>query len=181
MCERSECQVDLLGDDVSSPTPQANGQPAQNNQDLLAEIFGSSTPSTAPTSPQPPSTSKSTVQDILDLFGSPNPTVSTPSATLNTSQPPFSLLQTQTSPTTSIAQPTPTPAPSAAPPRLASYTVYEKNELKITLTPQTSAARPGVVNIMARFQVTGSNAASTINFQAAVPKVSCLLPILSPW
>jgi AP-1 complex subunit gamma-1 len=43
--------------------------------------------------------------------------------------------------------------------------------LKITLTPQTSAARPGLVNILARFQVSGANPANGVNFQAAVPKV----------
>jgi hypothetical protein len=43
--------------------------------------------------------------------------------------------------------------------------------LKVTLTPQTSAARPGVVNILARFQVSGTNPAIALNFQAAVPKV----------
>ena len=53
-----------------------------------------------------------------------------------------------------------------------SYTAYEKNELKITLTPQTSAQRPGVVNILARFQVMGSVPVQGLAFQAAVPKVS---------
>jgi len=86
---------------------------------------------------------------------------------VSTSSSAFPLLQTQSQPT-----PTPQPAQPPAAPRLTSYTAYAKNELKITLTPQTSASRPGVVNIMARFQVTGSNAASGLNFQAAVPKVN---------
>ena len=55
--------------------------------------------------------------------------------------------------------------------RLTAYTAYEKNELKVTLTPQTSPNRPGIVNVLARFQVTGQNAAAGLSFQVAVPKV----------
>lgn len=66
--------------------------------------------------------------------------------------------------------PPPQPAAPAAP-RLATYTAYEKNDLKITLTPQTSAAQPGTVMILARFQVAGAVAATGLSFQAAVPKV----------
>ncbi|KAL4078785.1 adaptin N terminal region-domain-containing protein [Scleroderma yunnanense] len=172
---RATKDADLLGDDVTSPTSQINGQPVQNNQDLLAEIFGSN-PSTTSASPQPPSSQKTTVQDILGLFDTPTPLMTAP-AVASTSSSSFSLLQTQ-------PQPAPTPQPTQPPaaPRLTSYTAYAKNELKITLTPQTSAARPGVVNIMARFQVTGSNAASGLNFQAAVPKSQQLqmLPMSSP-
>jgi AP-1 complex subunit gamma-1 len=36
-------------------------------------------------------------------------------------------------------------------------TAYDKNELKITLTPQTSAAKPRVAVILAHFQVAGSS------------------------
>jgi len=46
--------------------------------------------------------------------------------------------------------------------------------MKITLTPQVSAAKPGVVNILARFQVSGGNAATAMNFQAAVPRTQQL-------
>jgi hypothetical protein len=42
----------------------------------------------------------------------------------------------------------------------------------ISLTPQRSATQPGVVDILARFQVKGSTAANSLNFQVAVPKVS---------
>ncbi|KAI6101346.1 adaptin N terminal region-domain-containing protein [Pisolithus sp. B1] len=162
---RATKDADLLGDDLVSPSPQVNGQPVQNNQDLLAEIFGSSTTPTATSSSQPPASHKSAVQDILGLFDSPKP--QTPSSAVPSSSPQsaFSLLQTQVQPVTS-----PPPAQPSGAPRLTSYPAYEKNELKITLTPQTSAARPGVVNIMARFQVTGSNTATGVNFQAAVPK-----------
>jgi AP-1 complex subunit gamma-1 len=57
--------------------------------------------------------------------------------------------------------------------RLTAYPAYEKNGLRITLTPQTSPTRPGVVMILARFQVTGGEAVTGLSFQAAVPKV-CL-------
>jgi len=58
--------------------------------------------------------------------------------------------------------------------RLTAYTAYEKNELKVTLTPQTSPNRPGIVNVLARFQVTGQNAATGLSFQVAVPKTQQL-------
>lgn len=58
--------------------------------------------------------------------------------------------------------------------RLTAYTAYEKNELKVTLTPQTSPNRPGIVNILAQFHVMGQNMASGISFQVAVPKVGSL-------
>lgn len=159
-------QADLLGDEIPTAAGSAsNGQGAatQNNQDLLAEIFGNSS-SPSPSAKSPPAQSqKSTVDDILGLFGS-----SAPAATpVSTHAPPsdvlsaFSLPQTQSSP----------PPPPQATPRLTSYTAYEKNELKVTLTPQTSAARPGVVIILARFQTTGGSPVTGLNFQAAVPKV----------
>ena len=169
-------QADLLGDDVVPPTP-VNGQPtvtAQSNQDLLAEIFGPSTSlSSAPagvSSPTQPQRSK--VDDILTLFSTSDnlpSTLATPH--------PSTVLPSYSSPPPSLFTPTPTQAQSpptpvvAAQPRLTSYTAYDKNDVKITLTPQTSAARPGVVMILARFQVSSSQAATSLSFQAAVPKV----------
>ena len=47
--------------------------------------------------------------------------------------------------------------------------------MKITLTPQTSPQRPGVVNILARFQVVGMSGVTGLTFQAAVPKVRSVL------
>ncbi|KAG2356259.1 adaptin N terminal region-domain-containing protein [Suillus spraguei] len=163
--------ADLLGDEIASPMPVVNGQATHNNQDLLAEIFGSSpaapsaTPGRTPSiSPQP---QKSSVQDILGLFdSSPSPASPAPAPSSVTSA--FAAFSPQPQ---SQAPPRPSPQQQHPPaPRLTSYTAYDKQELKITLTPQTSAARPGVVNIMARFQVSGSNAATGLNFQAAVPK-----------
>ncbi|KIK39327.1 hypothetical protein CY34DRAFT_808436 [Suillus luteus UH-Slu-Lm8-n1] len=160
--------TDLLGDEVAPPTPVVNGQATHNNQDLLAEIFGSSPAAPSPTPGRTPSISpqpqKSSVQDILGLFDS-SPSTASPAPAPSTAAFAFSPQpQSQAPPRASPQQQHP-PAP-----RLTSYTAYEKQELKITLTPQTSAARPGVVNIMARFQVSGSNTATGLNFQAAVPK-----------
>ncbi|KAG6854249.1 hypothetical protein C0991_008942 [Blastosporella zonata] len=158
---------DLLGDEiVTTPVPETTS--AQRNQDLLADIFGSSSATTNAASPPP--SRQTTVDDILGLFGSsttitPNTSTSPPPAVTAASA--FSLLQTQSPP----------PQPPAQ--KLTAYTAYEKNELKITLTPQTNAAKPGVVMILARFQVSGDSAASGLNFQAAVPKSQQLqmLPI----
>jgi hypothetical protein len=69
-------------------------------------------------------------------------------------------------PTMAMAQPAQPPAP-----RLQSYIAYDKNDLKVTLTPQTSPAKPGLVMILARFQVSGDIPAVGLTFQAAVPKV----------
>ncbi|KAF8817550.1 Adaptor protein complex AP-1 gamma subunit [Phlegmacium glaucopus] len=181
-------EADLLGDEVVSPTP-VNGQPTatvQSNQDLLAEIFGPSTPtSSAPTTAASPPTQpqRSKVDDILTLFGTSGNLPSAPAhlhpsaAPPSYSSPPSSLFTS----TPAQAQSPPTPA-VAAQPRLTSYTAYDKNDVKITLTPQTSAARPGVVMILARFQVHGSQAATGLNFQAAVPKSQQLqmLPMSNP-
>jgi AP-1 complex subunit gamma-1 len=85
----------------------------------------------------------------------------------------FTPQQTQTPP----PQPQPQAQPSAPRPQLAAYSAYEKNGLKITLTPQTNPAKPGYINILARFQVMGASAANGLSFQAAVPKVSVTPPL----
>ncbi|KAJ3881280.1 adaptin N terminal region-domain-containing protein [Lentinula edodes] len=189
---------DLLGnDEVASPT--TNGT---NSQDLLADIFGSSGATSAPTpgpsagaANPPPKSQQSTIDDILGLFGN------TPSTTLATTATPPPGFMASSSPAPQITSnslsafsiptsqspvPVHTPAPAApAPPavsRLTSYTAYEKNSLKITLTPQTSPAKPGVVMILARFQVVGAAPATGLTFQAAVPKSQQLqmLPMSNP-
>ena len=157
------------------PTP-VNGQPTgtvQSNQDLLAEIFGPSTsissaPVTASSPPTQPQRSK--VDDILNLFGTSGGNLPSAPATPHPSAVPPSYTSSLFTPTQAQAQSPPTPA-VATQPRLTSYTAYDKNDIKITLTPQTSAARPGIVMILARFQVSGSEPATGLSFQAAVPKV----------
>ncbi|KAI0720900.1 Adaptor protein complex AP-1 gamma subunit [Fomitopsis betulina] len=170
---------DLLGDDIATPAPTNGSAPVQNNQDLLAEIFGSSSSPSAPSPAAPAQSQKSTVQDILGLFDSPAmPSTSTPIQTqaptfpvANGAPSVFNLPQTQTPP--------PQPAQPAQP-RLTAYPAYDKNELRIMLTPQVP--KPGVVNILARFQVSGSTAVTGLNFQAAVPKSQQLqmLPMSNP-
>jgi len=192
----------LINDDVVT-SPTTNGQAGgQTNDDLLAEIFGgSSSTSAAPdasgsTSPAAPKSQKSTIDDILGLFGntsapattsSPSPAPSGGSgldilAGLSSTSPPPAQPASNPMSTFSLPQ-SQSPAPAQpAPSRLQSYTAYEKNDLKITLTPQTSAAKPGVVMILARFQVSGSAPVTGIVFQAAVPKTQQLqmLPMSNP-
>jgi AP-1 complex subunit gamma-1 len=181
---------------VNSP-PNPTGVPqvsTSNTQNLLDEIFGSSSatemtisssPTSAPaTSASPPPKPRNAIDDILGLF--PDST-STPSPNpINTMVPTLGGLGSGlTSPAYGSGSPMPTPVPQSAfslpqaqsppqhPPqqRLTAYTAYEKNELKITLTPQMSPNRPGIVNVLARFQVLGQNAVSGLSFQVAVPKV----------
>ena len=192
---------DLLGgDDVTSPPPDSAGIPQvapSNTQNLLDEIFGSSpatevtqttqTPAPA-TSSSPPPKPRNAIDDILGLF--PNSTPTPMQNQMNTAVPTLGGLGSDlTSPTYGGGSPMPTPIPQSAfslpqaqsPPqqqpqqRLTTYTAYEKNELKVTLTPQINPNRPGIVNVLARFQVTGQNAASGLSFQVAVPKVCFLL------
>jgi len=188
---------DLMGGDdiisLGSGAPTTNGQPTalvQSNQDLLAEIFGSSPLTTSlPVSQQ--QQRKSTMDDILGLFGSTNLASSPAPSSLFTTSPPVtnplssllsnsssthssSTVQSPPMSSSSIATPAALPAAAAiikTAPQLTAYTAYEKNDLKITLTPQTSAAKPGIVMILAKFTVQNSSGASGINFQAAVPKV----------
>jgi AP-1 complex subunit gamma-1 len=155
---------------------QTTGARSTDTQDLLDQIFGPSPeaptqqpPASAITTAPAPAPPRNAIEDILGLFPSSNspapaqsPLSGSGSPLSQTSSPSaFSLPQAQSPPIQQQPQQ----------PRLTSYTAYDKNELKVTLTPQTSAARPGVVNILARFQVSGPNPASALNFQAAVPKV----------
>ena len=176
-CSDFVVKSDLLADEASPLQMPANGPTTntQTNQDLLAEIFGSSTPSTvAPPSSAAPAP-RSTVDDILGLFGSSTSTSAAPAPTPVTASTPsaFSFSQTQSSP------PPPTPSQATPASRLTAYTAYDQNGLKVTLTPQASPAKPGIVMIQARFQVTGGSPASGINFQAAVPKAGVIFKIIS--
>lgn len=167
-----------------------------DTQNLLDEIFGNSsamepTPtaqSPVPaTSASPPPKPRNAIDDILGLF--PASTSTPPLNPINTTVPALGGLGSGvTSPTYGGGSPVPAPVPQSAfslpqtqsppqqqqqqqQPRLTAYTAYEKNELKVTLTPQTSPNRPGIVNVLARFQVTGQNVAAGLSFQVAVPKV----------
>lgn len=163
----------LLGDEPVTSVNGSSTSSAPNDQQLIAEIFGSSggssTPSTS-ASPQPTS-QRTTIDDILGLFGPSNGTTTSTPAVPSISPSLVSTPSLFDSPASPPPQaPVPHPQPAAS--HLTSYTAYDRNELKITLTPQTSPTRPGVVLILARFQVTGGNAVTGLTFQAAVPKVS---------
>ncbi|KAF7308651.1 AP-1 complex subunit gamma [Mycena chlorophos] len=153
---------DLLGPD-DAVSPITNGTSTQNNADLLRDIFGGG--SDQAVSPSPAAT-RSAVDDIMSLFG-PSPSSPAAPAPAPTAVPvsnPMSMFD-------NIASAPPPAAPVApAQSRLTSYPAYERNDLKITLTPQTNPTQPGTVMILARFQVTGSSPATDVTFQAAVPK-----------
>jgi len=63
--------------------------------------------------------------------------------------------------------------PPASQQQAQGCTAYEKNGLKVSLGPQVSATRAGVVLVNARFEATAAAAVTGINFQAALPK-ACL-------
>ena len=142
----------------------------------MAKIFGAEPSATATsTSSSPTPQRAAAIDDILSLFG--------PSTNLNntaTSAPSTPAFATPSAPTAfSMGQPQAQSPPVASQPQLASaprqhtaYTAYDKNDLKITLTPQTSPTKPGTVMILARFQASGSSIVTAMNFQAAVPKVN---------
>jgi AP-1 complex subunit gamma-1 len=171
---------------------------ASNTQNLLDEIFGNS-PATEPTSPvqspvqttsaSPPPKPRNAIDDILGLF--PTSTATPPPNQINTTVPALGGLGSGIiSPTYGGGSPMPTSVPQSAfslpqtqsqsqpqpqQQKLTAYTAYEKNELKVTLTPQTSPNKPGIVNVLARFQVTGQNMVAGLSFQVAVPKVRFFL------
>ena len=142
----------------------------KTNEDLLAEIFGGSTATSATTNAGTPTSAssqpqKTTAADILGLFDSPSPSAS-PQAQQAPPTSAASLFDMST-PVTPAA-----PPPKPAAPNLPSYNAYNKNDVVISLTPQRSTSQPGVVDILARFQVKGSTTATGLNFQVAVPKVN---------
>jgi AP-1 complex subunit gamma-1 len=166
--------VDLIGDDLSAPTPQAASS-GPSTQDLLADIFGSSSMDTVASAPTPGAPSRSANDDIMSLFGGSSSTASAaspPPAAAPANNSLFDLV----SPSASTAAPVPAqqahqaPPPAAAKAQLQSYPAYDKHGLKITLTPRVSPTQPGVVQILARF--TASESVETVNLQVAVPKVS---------
>ena len=182
--------VDLMGDE----NPSTNGAPtpisaldnlgsAQNTQDLLADIFGSSSADPTPSAQPGQSKPQNAVNDIMSLFGntsiSPNPTGPTGPAAAPASSSPLDMLSAMGSSLSSPQPPVPASAsstgstPSQPQPKqqLQAYTAYEKNGLKITLTPKVNPAQQGMVQILARFTALDQAGVNNVNFQAAVPKV----------
>lgn len=189
--------LDLMGDEsaagaggagAGAGAAAAAAVPAQSAQDLLADIFGSSDATSAPSSSGASAAAKPSdpVNDIMSLFGS---TSLSPQATgaSNASNDLFTAMRS-TSPggSTPTAPPAPrspapaAPAPSAAPAASAgprALEAYDRNGLRITLTPVRDTNNRMVVNILAKF--TATQPVSGVNFQAAVPKVRVtLLPLV---
>ncbi|KAN0115580.1 Adaptor protein complex AP-1 gamma subunit [Russula decolorans] len=171
---RTGKDADLLGDDISTPSDPVVAVPGghKTNEDLLAEIFGGSTATSTTTNAGTPTSAssqpqKTTAADILGLFDSP-----TPSASPQAQQAPPTSATNLFDLSTPVTPAAPPPKPAA--PNLPSYTAYNKNDVVITLTPQRSTSQPGVVDILARFQVKGSTTATGLNFQVAVPKTQQL-------
>lgn len=165
-----------MGDETTSPT-SPTGPPPQTTQSLLEDIFGTSndelSATTAPAASAP--APKSNFNDILGLFDSATSLSAQPTggSSLYSSSSPSGDLFSSLSSTPGVTSP-PVPQPPQA------YDVYNKDGLKITLTPVRDATKPLVVNILAKF--TSTQSVSAVNFQAAVPKVpdslSCFVTLL---
>ena len=159
---------------MSAPSAHATASSGPSTQDLLADIFGSSSMDSTPAASAPAQPARNANADIMSLFSStPTASTQTPAPAQSSSG---SLLDMVT-PAATSAPPAQAQAPATAQPaaksQLQSYTAYEKNGLKITLTPRVSPTQPGVVQVLARFIAT--EAVQGINLQVAVPKVSRLL------
>ena len=169
--------VDLMGDDTQGPNAETAS--SVNAHDLLADIFGGSSdpaPSAVSAKPAHP------VNDIMSLFGNsdsarspgqgPGPVVAN-SADLPSGLPATgSLVPSGTSQQQAGKDHASKEVPTQAKSTLQQYTAYEKNDLKITLTPKVNPSQPGMVQILVRFTATASSTLENVNFQAAVPKVS---------
>ncbi|RXK40134.1 AP-1 complex subunit gamma-1 [Tremella mesenterica] len=172
--------VDLIGDDSAPSSAGIIGAPSTgpSTQDLLADIFGSSTDDTQVAGLSSPAPARTTAADIMSLFdASPSspPAMSSPGPNVGTStNSMFDLVSPSSSaPHSQSPAQIPTSQPlAAAPKQLPAYTAYEKNGLKITLTPRMSPTQAGVVQILARF--TSQDAVSGVNLQVAVPKTQQL-------
>ncbi|EST06595.1 Clathrin/coatomer adaptor, adaptin-like, N-terminal [Kalmanozyma brasiliensis GHG001] len=181
--------LDLMGDEMavssgggSGAGSNAGASTQQSTHDLLADIFGGSDMGGAPAAvaatpaAQKP---KSSVNDILGLFGDSGSTPApqqapVPSAPAPSSYGGLDLLGGLDGSSSTASAPSPAPAPAAVPtpaaaPTTKAQTVYTKHGLTITLTPTTNPARPEIVNITARF-ISSATPVSNVNFQAAVPK-----------
>ncbi|CAD6965862.1 unnamed protein product [Tilletia laevis] len=170
----------------------------QSTQDLLADIFGSgpSAPAAAPSSAAAIATAgaasqqpRASVNDIMGLFGGASPAAAAAAPSPAAAQPSGSTMDSLadifggggSAAPAPAAVPAPAPAPAAAPAAAAaqSYTAYDQNGLKVTLSPVVNPARKEMVSVTARFTSTNGQEISNVNFQAAVPKSQKLqmLPI----
>lgn len=178
--------LDLMGmDDTPGAAPSgavANASSANNTHDLLADIFGGGSSEPSGSSAAPVQPAKSSVNDILDLFGSSS--ISTPAAAPAA---PAAKAVNGGSSGDSMAgldifgggagavSSTPAPAPAAAAPPASSsspraYTAFSGSGLTLTLTPRLAQpTRPELVSILATFTSSGVDV-TNLSLQAAVPK-----------
>lgn len=138
--------LDLMGDSTPASAPAA---PAGNN-DLLSDIFGSSSTPSSNTPAPAPQPARSANQNIMDLFGSSSPSPSTPPAA-------------------------PAATASAAPSGLGIEPIeaYNKAPVRLTFQP-TSKDGNGTVVIQAKFVNNGGPQVTGLNLQVAVPKTQRL-------
>lgn len=170
--------VDLMGDDTQGPNTETTS--SVNAHDLLADIFGGSSdpaPSAVSSKPANP------VNDIMSLFGNSDsarsPGQGPGSAVANSADLPSGLLASGSAVPSGTSQQqagkdASKEVPTQAKSTLQQYTAYEKNDLKITLTPKVNPSQPGMVQILVRFTATASVTLENVNFQAAVPKTQQL-------
>ncbi|KAG9119346.1 clathrin associated protein complex large subunit, partial [Ceratobasidium sp. 392] len=169
--------LDLMGDEpAAAPSGGAAGAaPAQTTNDLLADLFGggsapAATPATSAGAPP-----KNSIQDILGLFDA------TPAAAPTSAPAPAAVqspVMNGANPMAGLFDAAPSPAPAPVAPRPAApaaasgrptFVAYENHGLKVTLVPQVLAARPGMVQIQARFEAS-AGPVTGVNFQVAVPR-----------
>jgi len=166
-----------MGDEIATASVPSNGTsalPAGANEDLLSQIFGGGAPTSAGPAPSAPASKQKAIDDILGLFGPSGGAAAQPMA--QAPSPSMASLFGQTA--APAPAPAPTPIAAAQPPhQTQGYTAYEKHGLQVTLRPQVSAARPGLVLVTARFEATGAAAITGISFQAAVPKACLMLNV----
>ncbi|KAG8714077.1 clathrin associated protein complex large subunit [Ceratobasidium sp. 394] len=172
--------LDLMGDEPAAAPSGGTGAaaPAQPTNDLLADLFGGSAPAAAaaPTSAPP----KNTIQDILGLFDA-TPAAPAPapvqSPAMNGANPMAGLFgaapAAAPAPAPAPVPAAPQPAAPAAAPNRPTFVAYENNGLKITLVPHVLAARPGMIQIQARFEAL-AGPVTGVTFQVAVPKTQQL-------
>lgn len=194
--------LDLMGDEM--PAGGASGgisngstQPtssSSNTQDLLADIFGGGGDASSSTTAPAQWKQQSSVNDIMDLFGSASVSgggsgAASASASgsasgnnglgdldiFGSSSGSMSSMSTSTpAPKPPTPAPAPTPSSSSSSSALRPYTAYEKQGLKITLTPKPNPNRPDIINILAEFTSTATADITNVSLQAAVPKTQKL-------
>ncbi|KAI8883654.1 Adaptor protein complex AP-1 gamma subunit [Backusella circina FSU 941] len=164
-----------VSNDVSDmPASPVTATPApaqkQSNVDLLADLFGSSSPAQSipsqPAAAAAPAKPTSNNDLLADLLGDSSSTPVASSPTVNSSTSSFGLdsLAGLSSPTTQN-----TSSPSSSP--ASGYEAYTKNGLTIRLLPSRDRSNPAIINIQALFSNNGSQGVvSQLQFQAAVPK-----------